>query len=228
MAKRIPGRPEIAIGYLRVSTEDQNLGIEAQRAAIVAWAMRNQVAIVAWHVDQGVSGSATLEERPGLMAALVSVREHDAGAILVAKRDRIARDVVVAVTVERAAASAGAQLVSVDGTGNGDSPADEFMRTIIYGAAQYERALIRARTKAALAAKKAQGRCAGEVPFGYRKLESGMLEENEEEQRIIRRVRELRALGVSLRAVAAKLAAEKLQSRAGKPLALTQVARIAA
>ena len=158
---------KIAVGYCRVSTDDQRLGPEAQRAAIEAWSAREGVTVVAWHTDHGVSGAAPIEARSGLLAALSALREHGAGLLLVAKRDRVARDVGVAIAVERAASTAGAVLVSVDGTGNGDSPADAFMRTIVSGAAAYERDLIRARTKAALAVKAGRGERVGSIPYGF-------------------------------------------------------------
>jgi site-specific DNA recombinase len=85
--------------------------------------------------------------------------------VVVAKRDRIARDVVLATRIERAVAMAGARLVSASGEGNGDSPADAFIRTVIYGAAQYVHGLIR--TSAALAAKRARGERVGSVAFGF-------------------------------------------------------------
>ena len=50
---------------------------------------------------------------------------------------------------------AGERGVSASGEGNGDSPADAFIRTVIDGAAQYEDGLMRARTCVALAAKRA-------------------------------------------------------------------------
>ena len=55
----------------------------------------------------------------------------------------------------------GARLVSATGEGNGDSPADAFLRTVIDGAAQYERGLVRARTRAALAVKAGASRARG-------------------------------------------------------------------
>jgi len=164
----------VAIGYVRVSTDEQRLGSEAQRASIEAWAAREGVSVVAWHVDEGVSGATPIERRPALAAALATLREHCAGVLVVAKRDRVARDVVVASMVERAATSAGARLVSADGTGNGDTPADAFMRTAVDGAAAYERGLIRARTTAALAAKRAKGERTGSVPFGCRLAADGV------------------------------------------------------
>src|SRR5688572_24763258 len=90
-----------AVGYLRVSTEDQSLGLDAQREALTRWCAANGATLVAVHVDQGVSGGAPLEERPALLAALDELRVRGAGVLLVAKRDRLARDTLVAGMVER-------------------------------------------------------------------------------------------------------------------------------
>jgi DNA invertase Pin-like site-specific DNA recombinase len=218
MAKRIKTDATKAVGYLRVSTDEQHLGPEAQRGAIEAWAAREGVQVTAWHVDAGVSGATPIEDRPGLVAALASLREHGAGVLVVAKRDRIARDVVVAAMAERAAAALGARLIAADGTANGDTPADAFMRTVIDGAAAYERGLIRARTKAALAVKKARGERVGAVPFGQRLAGDGRtLVPHAEELAVLERVRVLRTSGLSVRAIVAALATENHVSRSGRP-----------
>ncbi len=227
MAKRTPNDPTIAIGYLRVSTEEQGLGLEAQRAAIEAWAVKAGVTVAAWHVDQGVSGSVSLEKRPGLMAALISIKEHKAGRLVAAKIDRVARAVAVGALVARAVQQAGANIISADGVGNGDEPADKFVRDIMTAAAELEVGLIRGRTKAALAAKKAKGERVGCIPFGYRVGEDGKtLVDDEEEKAIVDQIRELREQGVSPRAIARKLDELGMRSRAGTPLAATQVARV--
>jgi hypothetical protein len=57
----------------------------------------------------------------------------------------------------------------------------------------------RARTKAALAAKKARGERVGSVPFGYTLTEGGKLAPEPVEQVVAGKVRELRASGLSLR-----------------------------
>lgn len=208
-----------AVAYLRVSTDDQLLGIEAQRAALEAWALAHGVTIVAWHTDHGVSGAAPADERPGLMAALVDLTALAAGLLLVARRDRIARDVLIALTLERIVSRAGARIVSVDGTGNGDSPADAFMRTVIDAAAAYERDLIRARTKAALAVKKARGEHVGKAPYGYAyNHASKALEPNAAEQALVTRASELRSAGLTYQAVVDTLTTEGYRSRKGTPL----------
>ena len=222
---RRPGNPLLAVAYLRASTEDQKLGPEAQRAAIEAWATAQGITIVATFSD-AVSGGANIENRPGLVAALAELRISKAGVLVVAKRDRLARDSFIAQTIERAAKGCGAIVAAADGVGNGSSASDAFMRSIIDATAAYERSLIRARTKAALAAKKARGERAGTVPYGYDADASGKLTKNEAEQGVRAIVAELRAAGLSLRAVVAMLEKRGLVSRSGKPLGLTQVARM--
>ncbi|HEY1954374.1 MAG TPA: recombinase family protein [Polyangiaceae bacterium] len=227
MGKRVkPGDSRIAVAYVRVSTSEQRNGPEAQRAAIEAWAAREGVDVAAWCTDQGLSGGKAVEARPGLLSAIAALSEHGAGILIVAKRDRVARDVVIAATVERVAADKGAIVVSAAGEGNGTDPASQFMRTVIDGAAAYERALIRARTKAALAAKASRGERVGAVPYGFRVAADGVrLESVIAEQATIATARALRA-DRSLREVAAALTRRGLFSRSGRPFAASQVQRM--
>src|SRR5580704_2158101 len=127
------GSPTVAVAYIRVSKDDQKLGPEAQRAQVEAWAAREGVSVASWHVDQGVCSVTPIDQRPALVAALSALREHDAGVLVVAKRDRISRDVVLTDMIERACQACGARAVSAAGEGNGDTPADGFMRTVIDG-----------------------------------------------------------------------------------------------
>jgi DNA invertase Pin-like site-specific DNA recombinase len=221
------GNPRIAVSYVRVSTDEQKLGPEAQRAAIAAWAKHEGVEVVATFSDEGVSGGSDIGDRPGLVAALAELRASRAGVLIVAKRDRLARDTFIAQTIERAAKACGAKVATADGVANGNGGADEFMRNMLDAVAQYERSMIRARTVAALKAKRARGERAGNVPYGYTLAADGIhLEENHAEQGVLAVVRELRASGLSLRAIVAQLAQRGIASRAGKPLGLTQVARM--
>lgn len=224
--KRNATDPNTAVAYLRASTDDQHLSPDAQRAAIVSWARTAGVAIVSWHVDQGVSGAADVADRPALAAALGALRVHGAGLLVVAKRDRLARDVYLAAAIDRAVASSGARVVTADGTANGDTPADAFMRTILDGAAQYERALIRSRTKAALAAKRAKGERTGTVRYGFTADANGKLVECPAEQAVIAQVRALRDAGLSFRGIVAELARAGVVGRTGRALALQQVHNI--
>jgi len=197
-----------AVAYVRMSTDRQDLSPDAQRAAIERWASTQCVTVVAWRDDLGVSGGTPLEERPGLLAAIDAVDTHHAGVLVVAKRDRLARDVLTAALVERLCERKGARIQTADGAGNESGPEGALMRTLLDAFAAYERALIRARTKGALAVLKAKGRRTGGVPMGSSVGEGGMLATNEAERAAVERARALRGEGKSLRAIAATLDAE--------------------
>jgi DNA invertase Pin-like site-specific DNA recombinase len=136
--------------------------------------------------------------------------------LVAAKRDRIARDVWVAATVERLAQNAGARVVTADGVSTEDTPEGMLMRTIVDAFASYERAVIRSRTRAALAVKRAPGeRLGGDVPVGYQ-AEGRRLVANPAEQAVLGRVREMRGRGLSIARVAAVLNAEGVTIRGGR------------
>lgn len=194
-----------AVAYIRVSTDEQDLGPEAQLQAIKRYAEAHGLEIAASFEDR-ISGGADVDKRPGLLAALDALRSEKAGVLLVAKRDRIARDTFVAAMVERLAEKAGATVQSADGVGNGNGPEAQLLRGIVDVFAQYERAMIRARTKAALAVKKRKGERVGSIPYGWKLAEDGIqLEVETTEQRVMELAHELRAEGLSLRAIGAAL-----------------------
>lgn len=194
----------IAVAYIRVSTDEQHLGPEAQRASIEKWASANGHTIASWREDIGISGGAPLDKRLGLMAAIDSL---EAGMVLVvAKRDRLARDVMLAAMIARLVEKADATIHSADGAGNGEGPEAEMMRGILDVFAQYERALIRARTRTALAAKKARGERTGTIPTG-KALVDGKIVDGPEAATVAR-ARALRAEGLSFKAISDRLVVE--------------------
>ena len=67
----------------------------------------------------------------------------------------------------------------------------------------------------------------GNVPFGFHLRADGRtLERDEREQAIIARAHELRAVGVSLRGIVAKLASEGIVGRSGRPLCKAAVENV--
>jgi DNA invertase Pin-like site-specific DNA recombinase len=81
------------------------------------------------------------------------------------------------------------------------------MRQIIDAFAEYERALIKARTTAALAAKKVKGERIGGIPYGFSDVD-GKLVPNEDERRVIIEAKYLSSNGLSMRGICAKFANE--------------------
>jgi len=208
-----------AIGYVRVSTDKQDLGPEAQRVELERWCKANGAELESVHQDLGVSGGAQLDKRPGLLAAIDALTKGS--ILLIAKRDRLARDPIVSAMAERLAMRKGASVVSCDGAGNGDDPTSVLMRRIIDAFAEYERLLIGARTKAALAVKRKRGEAWNHTPFGYRR-EGNALIPDPDAQEAIRLIHELRAGGMSYRAIAGELVRRGVPTqRGGKWEAMT-------
>src|SRR5450432_3982415 len=85
------------VSYLRVSTAKQGakgLGIEAQRATVEAFASQEGASIAAEFVEiETGKGHDALDRRPQLAAALALARKTKGAAVLVAKLDRLSRDV---------------------------------------------------------------------------------------------------------------------------------------
>ena len=208
----------LARGYARCSTTEQadsGLGLDAQRAAIASHARRLGAELVSVHEDAGLSGSLGIEDRPGLLAAVESLRRGE--ILIVAKRDRLARDPLIAAMVERLAARRGARLISAAGEGTtDDDPMSVLTRRMIDVFAEFERLVCRSRTRAALRAKRARGERAGAVPFGFKLGADGRsLEPVATEQAVLGLIRRRHAGGLSLRQIAAELNKKKIPARKG-------------
>ncbi len=231
--RRKQGDPKVAIAYLRVSTEEQF--VNAQRDEITAWAAKERIQIAAWHEDADISGASDLGDRPGLVAAIGALRPNNAGILVLIKRDRLARDAYIAMGIERAVQTSGARIMTTDGMANGTSDVDAFMRQILDAVAQYERALIRGRTKAALQAKKKRFERIGTVSYGFSPVpkkdpedeeEVALVVPNPDEQAVIARVAELRREGKTPGKIARALALEGVRSRKGTPFQPIQIRRL--
>jgi DNA invertase Pin-like site-specific DNA recombinase len=147
---------ERAVAYVRVSTQRQQrsgLGIEAQRAAIMRFTESESLSIIAEFVEAETGkGTDALERRPKLAAALSAAKAAKC-SVVVAKLDRLSRDVAfVAGLMAQRVPFIVAEL---------GRDADPFMMHLYAALAEKERRLISERTRVALAAKKASGAMLG-------------------------------------------------------------------
>lgn len=144
------------VSYIRVSTGKQGksgLGIEAQREAIARFAAAEGCEVIAEFVEvETGKGADALDRRPTLAAALAAAKKAKA-AVVVAKLCRLSRDVAF---ISGLMAQRVAFIVAELG-----ADADPFMLHVYAALAEKERNMIADRTRAALAAKKAQGATLG-------------------------------------------------------------------
>jgi DNA invertase Pin-like site-specific DNA recombinase len=144
------------IAYYRVSTGRQarsGLGLEAQRAAVQAFAAAEGLEILAEYTEvETGKGTDALDRRPELAAALKTAKRQRA-SVCVAKLDRLSRDVAFI-------SSLMAQRVSFIVCALGRN-VDPFTLHIYAALAEQERRMISERTKVGLAAAKARGTVLG-------------------------------------------------------------------
>lgn len=224
----VTSSPRPLVAYLRVSTDKQGrsgLGIEAQRAAIVAFADANGFVVVAEHEEHETGkGSDALERRPELAAALAAARRLRC-SIVVAKLDRLSRDVafIAGLMAQRVPF-----LVAELGEG-----VDPFVLHLYAALAEKERALIAARTRAAMVGLKARGMLLGNRTNLAQASAKGASVNRAEAETFAANVRPvieaIRAAGAgSNRAIAAGLNARRIETARGGPWSAVQVGRILA
>jgi DNA invertase Pin-like site-specific DNA recombinase len=220
-----------AAGYLRVSGEGQigedKYGLAAQREAVEAYAKAEGYEVAEWYVDEAVSG-ATLD-RPELTRLL-----NDAGGkfafVLVAKMDRLARDLMAQLWIEKELLRGNVELISVAEPFRGQDPANVLFRQVIGAFAQFERARIAERMAGGRKQKaRGGGYAGGGAPIGYT-AEKGakVLALDAEKAETVRRLFELReeCPGASLAALAGMMNAEGLTTAQGAIWRKAQVKRV--
>jgi DNA invertase Pin-like site-specific DNA recombinase len=158
-----------AVSYIRVSTGRQGrsgLGLGAQTAAIARFAEQEGFEIAETFTEVQ-TGKDDDRRRPQLQAALAAAKKAK-GTVIVAKLDRLSRDVAfIAGLMKHKIRFTVAEL---------GPDVDPFMLHIYAAVAQKEREMIGERTKAALAAGKAQGKQLGGLRDAGREAKEAAIE----------------------------------------------------
>ena len=148
------------ISYIRVSTARQGqsgLGLEAQRSAVTAWLNGGNYELVDEYVE--VETGTAKRHRPKLAEAIQTAKRSKA-TLVIAKLDRLARNVAFVSNLMES----GVDFIACD-----MPTANRLTIHLLAAMAEHEAEQISARTKAALAAAKAQGRLLGSANPRIRK-----------------------------------------------------------
>lgn len=225
------------VAYVRVSSASQidAWGLDRQEAAIKTWAKRNGHRIVAWHRDEGVSGTVEALDRPGMSAAINAIGAL-ADGLVVAELDRFARQLM---TQEAALGviwnRGGTVFTATSGEVLRDDPEDgarTLIRQVLGAVIQYEKHQTVKRMRQGREAKAAAGRKAvGVYAYGYtgagKGRERDAVPEPEEQQAVALIVR-MRNARKSYREIAAELERQGMRPRRAErwwPMSVRSVAR---
>jgi DNA invertase Pin-like site-specific DNA recombinase len=193
-----------AVAYMRTSSS-ANVGegkdSEArQRAAIEGYAKNAGFAIVDWFYDAAVKGADPVTERRGFAAMLDRIAINGVRTILVESPDRFARDLAVQLAGHDFLRKRGVSLIPATAPDFflEDTPTAVLVRQVLGAIAQFEKASLVAKLKAARDRKIAQGiKCGGRKTY------------QERDPELVRTAKQLSALRprLSLRKIAVELAA---------------------
>lgn len=203
-----------AVGYIRVSTQDQateGVSLQAQRAKIAAWCEVNDYELVEVFEDAGISGTS-MDRREGLQAALAASGKGMAlVAYSISRLARSTRDMLdIADRLERR----GADLVSLTERIDTTSAAGKMIFRMLAVMSEFERDVIAERTRNALAHKKATQQVYGPTPFGFDAVD-GRLREVREEAAVVAEVIRMRESGATLAAIADTLNIRGIEGKRG-------------
>ncbi|AYR23375.1 recombinase family protein [Herbaspirillum rubrisubalbicans] len=140
------------IGYARVSTEDQNLDMQIL-------ALR-KIGCDFIYEDRGMSGAST--DRPGLLKLLKRLRSGDTLAVW--RLDRLGRSLSHLIRILENLERRGISFHSISEHIDTRSSGGRLVFHMMAALAEFERALISERTRAGLAAAKAEGKKVGRRP----------------------------------------------------------------
>ena len=208
---------KIAVGYTRVSTAAQGgedrFGLKEQREMILKYAAENDILITGWYEDKGISG--TTERRPAMDEILYGEPANPPiELVLVAKSDRVARDMKLYYYYMMLMEKKGMSLVSVseplvdDGSGMGS-----IYKALMLFVAEQERRNITMRTSGGRRQKaKHGGYAGGRPPYGYR-AENGYLIAIPHEAQIVRKIFELYEDGMRISRIAMLLTEAGIPAR---------------
>lgn len=210
------------IAYLRVSTAGQvrdGLGLPTQERLIKAWCKANGHRLVEVYKDEGISGANGVDTREALGPALAALRDKRAEGIVISSMDRLARVLTVQEAILGKVWQLGGKLYTVDGgevtADDPDDPMRTAMRQMAGVFAQLDRSLVVKRLRNGRQTKAEQGGFAYGAPgYGWRAVNHELVPDDAQ-QAVIRRMKELRRTGASLRDIAAVLNGEGVPGKSG-------------
>lgn len=207
-------KKQTAIGYVRVSTEqqaDEGVSMEAQKARIAAWCNANEYDLEAVFVDAGISGKS-MANRPQLHKALAATKK---GAVLVVySLSRMSRSTRDTLEISERLEKSGADLVSLSEKIDTTGAAGKMMFRMLAVLAEFERDVISERTTTAMRHKKAQGDVYSPIPFGFEAV-NGRLQAVAEEASVVAEILAMRESGETLGAIANCLNERGLKGKQG-------------
>jgi DNA invertase Pin-like site-specific DNA recombinase len=216
--------PRLTIGYVRTSTNRQELSLGAQEDQIRA--MATMKGIVLSEVISEEESAKNLD-RPGMERLLQMIDAGKVETVIIAKLDRITRSVRdLAILLERFQ-KGGASLVSTTDSLDTGSASGRLVLNIMCSVSQWEREAISERTCVALAKLRSMGKMTGKPRYGWRSVGKGLpVVEDAAEQENLQFIRKMRHVGATFRHIADALNERGATVRSGAGWSVNDAQRV--
>jgi DNA invertase Pin-like site-specific DNA recombinase len=168
-----------AVGYVRVSTEDQakeGVSLAAQEEKVRAYCLVKDWDLVDVIRDEGYSGKNLA--RPGVQELMGLVRQHRVEAVVVYKLDRLTRSVVDLNQLVELFEKHGVALVSLQESLDATTATGRLMMNLLASVSQWEREVIGERTRGAMAHLRASRKRYCRPVFGFTDLDGKLVEDH--------------------------------------------------
>lgn len=214
--------------YIRVSTDgqlgDDKFGLEAQKEQIIDYCKRNDYNIIKWFSDEGESGA---KYRPGFDEIVYGdVTNPPYEAVVVAKSDRVARDINIYFYYQGALLKKNIELISISEDFGQFGVFANMLKAFTLTCAEMERENITKRTSGGRAVKASKGGYSGgRAPMGYR-IENGNLVVNEEEAKVVKFIFACKESGETMLGTMKALNAAGYKTRNDKEFVISTVQSI--
>jgi site-specific DNA recombinase len=159
------------VAYIRVSTDgqlgDDKFGLDVQREQITNYCKDNDMNILRWYSDEGESGA---KYRPGFDEIVYGeVSNPPIEAVVVAKSDRVARDINIYFCYQGMLIRKNIELISICEDFGQFGVFADMLKAFTLTCAEIERDNINKRTSAGRSVKANRGGYSGgRTPFGYK------------------------------------------------------------
>ena len=195
-----------AVGYIRVSTEEQvreGVSLDNQRKRIELFCGAKEWELSHIYADEGVSGGSL--KRDGIQELIKDCKRGQFDVVVIYKLDRLTRSVKDLGFLIELFDKSSVAFSSVSDNFDTTTANGKLVLHILGSVAQWERDIISERTRDAMAHKKEEREIYSPLPLGYEVGESGKLIENEKELAIVKQIRTLRKRGLSYQRIADRL-----------------------
>jgi site-specific DNA recombinase len=216
------------VAYIRVSTDGQcgedKFGLEVQREQIIEYCAKNDMNILKWYTDEGESGA---KYRPGFDEIVFGELSNPPfEAVVVAKSDRVARDINIYFAYQGLLLRKNIELISICEDFGQFGVFANMLKAFTLTCAEIERDNINKRTSSGRRAKASKGGYSGgRAPMGYKVLDKRLVI-NPEEAEIVKFIFKRKFEGKTMLSTVDALNEAGYKTRNGKAFVISTVQSI--